>query len=75
MLSECQENRLPLSLTTSHPARRALSSSLALTMAESKVELLPTLLSAEEFFPGQWFGSKTRGFNSFKSSTLMKERG
>jgi len=75
MLSECQENRLPLSLTTSHPARRALSSSLALTMAESKVELLPTLLSTAESMLGSWWGSKMRVSNSFKSFSLVKERG
>jgi hypothetical protein len=48
MLTEYQENQLPLSLTTSHPAMRAASSPLALTMAESKVALLPTLPSTTD---------------------------
>ena len=74
MLSEYQENQLPLSLTTSHPARRAVSSPLALTMAESKVELLPTLLSTAESVVGHWLGSNMRVSN-FASFSLVKERG
>ncbi len=75
MFSRCQENRLPLSVTSSHPARRARRSSLALTMVESKVELLPSLLSTKESAVGEWWGSKLRVSNSLKSLTLVKERG
>ena len=44
-------------------------------MAESKVELLPTLLSTPESVVGQWWGSEIRISNSFKSFSLVKERG
>lgn len=77
MFSECQVNRLPLSLTSSHPARRASSSPLALIMVESKVELLPALLSAAEFAAGydkKWV-NKMRVSNFLKSFSLVKERG
>lgn len=75
MFSRSQENRLPLSLTGSHPARRARRSSLALTLVESKVELLPPLLSTKESGVGEWWGSTLRVSNSFKSFNLVKERG
>jgi hypothetical protein len=75
MLIECKEDRRPLSLTISHPARRVMNSPLALTMAESKVELLPTLLSTTEYSVGRCGGSQMRVSISFKSFSLMKERG
>jgi hypothetical protein len=74
MLSEYQNSGLPLSLTTSHPARRATDSPLALTLVESRVELLPTLLSTADSVVGQWSGSKMRVSTSYKSFSL-KERG
>jgi hypothetical protein len=75
VLSECQVNRLPLSLTISHPAWRARRSPLALTMVESKVELLPALLLTTEFFGGQEWAEITRVSNRLKSISSVKERG
>ena len=75
MLSEFQINRLPLSLTSSHPARRVMNSPLALTMVESKGELLPALLSTTEFTAGQSWVNKVRVSNFSKSPVLIKELG
>jgi len=75
MFIKYQINRLPLSLTSSHPARRASSSPLALTMVESKVELLPALLSTSDFSTGQRGVNRVRVSNVSKSFSLVKERG
>ena len=45
MLRKCQMNRLPLESDKLSPSRRARARRLPLTMVESKVELLPALLS------------------------------
>ena len=45
MLSRCRVNRLPLEFDKLSPSRRAKARRLPLTMVESKVELLPALLS------------------------------
>ena len=45
MLSKCQVNRLPLEFDKLSPSRRANARRLPLTVVESKVELLPALLS------------------------------
>jgi len=45
VLSKCQVNRLPLEFDKLSPSRRANARRLPLTVVESKVELLPALLS------------------------------
>ena len=54
VLSKCQVNRLPLDFDKLSPSRRAKARRLPLTMVESKVELLPTLLSTTKPLWAAW---------------------
>ena len=54
MLSKCQVNRLPLEFDKLSPSRRAKARRLPLTMVESKVELLPALLSTAKPLWAAW---------------------
>jgi hypothetical protein len=54
VLSKCRVNRLPLYFDKLSPSRRAKARRLPLTMVESKVDLLPALLSTTKSHWAAW---------------------